>query len=149
MTGRNKYEGRTIDAITPILLVSALTGGLAGTVTTLFAQWVHRHWIRPILKIIFARHVDGCPAVEQLYLRLKIQNEGRTFAKNASIGLSAAAVVAADPMQDPKGDLPGAGTEDQSKPDDEPAKCPIKKTIDGKTYCFQNDPALTKPQGGD
>ena len=36
-----------------------------------------------------------------------------------------------------------------SKPDDEPAKCPIKKTIDGKTYCFQNDPALTKPQRGD
>jgi hypothetical protein len=30
----------------------------------------------------------------------------------------------------------------------EPAECPIKKTIDGKTYCFQNDPALTKPQGG-
>lgn len=28
------------------------------------------------------------------------------------------------------------------------AECPIKKTIDGKTYCFQNDPALTKPQGG-
>jgi hypothetical protein len=26
----------------------------------------------------------------------------------------------------------------------EPAECPIKKTIDGKTYCFQNDPALTK-----
>ena len=30
----------------------------------------------------------------------------------------------------------------------EPAECPIKKTIDGKTYCFQNDPALTKRQGG-
>lgn len=30
----------------------------------------------------------------------------------------------------------------------ESAECPIKKTIDGKTYCFQNDPALTKPQGG-
>jgi len=30
----------------------------------------------------------------------------------------------------------------------EPAECPIKKTIDGKTFCFQNDPALTKPQGG-
>jgi hypothetical protein len=25
---------------------------------------------------------------------------------------------------------------------------PQRKTIDGKTYCFQNDPALTKPQGG-
>jgi hypothetical protein len=30
----------------------------------------------------------------------------------------------------------------------EPAECPIKKTIDGKIFCFQNDPALTKPQGG-
>jgi hypothetical protein len=28
------------------------------------------------------------------------------------------------------------------------AECPIKKTIDGKLYCFQNDPALTKRQGG-
>ena len=27
------------------------------------------------------------------------------------------------------------------------AECPIKKTVDGKTFCFQNDPALTKPQG--
>ena len=62
------------------------------------------------------------------------------------LGLSATTGVVADPMQDPNGDLPHA--EDQSKSDDEPAKCPIKKTIDGKTYCFQNDPALTKPQGG-
>jgi hypothetical protein len=30
----------------------------------------------------------------------------------------------------------------------ENAECPIKKTINGKTFCFQNDPALTKPQGG-
>jgi hypothetical protein len=29
------------------------------------------------------------------------------------------------------------------------AECPIKKVIDGKLYCFQNDPALTKRQGGD
>ena len=31
----------------------------------------------------------------------------------------------------------------------EPAECPIKKIIDGKLYCFQNDPALTRPQGGE
>lgn len=30
----------------------------------------------------------------------------------------------------------------------ENAECPIKKMIGGKIYCFQNDPALTKPQGG-
>jgi hypothetical protein len=59
------------------------------------------------------------------------------------LSLGASAVVAA-----PKGDPSGVRGEDQGKPDDEPAKCPIKETIDGKTYCFQNDPALTKPQGG-
>jgi hypothetical protein len=45
------------------------------------------------------------------------------------------------------GGAPKAGTDDQGKPT-EPAECPIKKTIDGKIYCFQNDPALSKPQGG-
>ena len=30
----------------------------------------------------------------------------------------------------------------------ENAECPIKKEVNGKTICFQNDPALTKPQGG-
>jgi hypothetical protein len=30
----------------------------------------------------------------------------------------------------------------------ESAECPIKKTVGGKTFCFQNVPALTKPQGG-
>jgi hypothetical protein len=42
----------------------------------------------------------------------------------------------------------GAGDGDQGKHTGN-AECPIKKTINGKTYCFQNDPALTKPQGGD
>jgi len=58
------------------------------------------------------------------------------------LGLSATSVVAAD---HPNGDLPNAGAADRTKPDDEPAKCPIKKAIDGKACCFQNDPALTKP----
>jgi len=30
----------------------------------------------------------------------------------------------------------------------ESTECPITKTVGGKTFCFQNDPALTKPQGG-
>jgi len=62
------------------------------------------------------------------------------------LGLSATSVVAADHLN---GDLPNTGAEDRTKPDDEPAKCPIKKAIDGKTYCFQYDPAVTKPQGED
>ena len=56
------------------------------------------------------------------------------------------ATAAAEPAA-PSG-APGGATQSQNKPD-EPAKCPIKKTIDGKLYCFQNDPALTKPQGGE
>ncbi|MGH6748348.1 MAG: hypothetical protein ACRECI_03395, partial [Methyloceanibacter sp.] len=39
------------------------------------------------------------------------------------------------------------GVSDKDK-QTEPAECPIKKTINGVTYCFQNDPALTKRQGG-
>jgi hypothetical protein len=49
-------------------------------------------------------------------------------------------VVAADSTH-PANDAPAAA-------DDKGKQCPIKKTIDGKTYCFQNDPALTKRQGG-
>ena len=41
----------------------------------------------------------------------------------------------------------GPAADDKGK-QAEPAECPIKKTIDGKIYCFQNDPALTKRQGG-
>jgi len=54
-------------------------------------------------------------------------------------------VVAADSTH-PANDTPAAA-DDKGK-QTEPAECPIKKTIDGKTYCFQNDPALTKRQGG-
>jgi hypothetical protein len=83
--------------IGPTILVSALTGGLAA----LGAQWLQRHWVRPILVIVFNRNEIGCrvhtpavqvgegtgvgPVAEQLYLRLKIKNEGRTFARNASV----------------------------------------------------------------
>jgi hypothetical protein len=56
----------------------------------------------------------------------------------------ASPVVAAD-LRHPASDAPAA--DDKGK-QAEPAECPIKKTIDGKTYCFQNDPALTKRQGG-
>ena len=57
-------------------------------------------------------------------------------------------VIAAD-SRHPASDAPHvpSGADDKST-QEEPAECPIKKTIDGKTYCFQNDPALTKRQGG-
>jgi hypothetical protein len=60
--------------------------------------------------------------------------------------LSAGPVVTADSTH-PAKDASPAATDDNGK-QAEPAECPIKKTIDGKTYCFQNDPALTKRQGG-
>jgi hypothetical protein len=53
----------------------------------------------------------------------------------------ASPVVAAD-SRHPASDAPAAA--DDKGRQAEPAECPIKKTIDGKTYCFQNDPALTK-----
>ena len=68
------------------------------------------------------------------------------FASTVTLLLGTALVDAAEPAQS-SGDLPGPAAEDKGK-QAEPAECPIKKTIDGKTYCFQNDPALTKPQGG-
>ena len=68
------------------------------------------------------------------------------LASTVLLFLGTATVAAADSTQ-PPGDLPRTVAEDKGK-QKEPAECPIKKTIDGKTYCFQNDPALTKPQGG-
>ena len=62
--------------------------------------------------------------------------------------LGTAAVAAAEAGQS-AGDHPqtGGSDSDQGKHTGT-AECPIKKTINGKTYCFQNDPALTKRQGG-
>ena len=69
------------------------------------------------------------------------------LAGTALLILGVTAGVAAESTES-QGPIPdGAAVSDKGKPA-EPAECPIKKTIDGKTYCFQNDPALTKPQGG-
>ena len=56
------------------------------------------------------------------------------------------AVLAGESVQQPEGQSQsGANDTDKFRGN---AECPIKKTIDGKLYCFQNDPALTKRQGG-
>jgi hypothetical protein len=68
------------------------------------------------------------------------------LASTVLLFLGAATVIAADSTP-PQGDLPRTAADEKGK-QRELAECPIKKTIDGKTYCFQNDPALTKPQGG-
>ncbi len=62
------------------------------------------------------------------------------------VGFSAAA--AAEQATGPSGFSTTSGSAASEGKTGESAECPIKKTIDGKTICFQNDPALTKPQGG-
>jgi hypothetical protein len=64
------------------------------------------------------------------------------------LGFGATARAGAESMTGPSG-FPAATESANSKgKTGETAECPIKKTIGGKTYCFQNGPALTKPQGG-
>jgi hypothetical protein len=56
------------------------------------------------------------------------------------------AVLAEEPIsQSEDHSQTGASDTDKHRGNQE---CPIKKTINGMTYCFQNDPALTKRQGG-
>jgi hypothetical protein len=65
------------------------------------------------------------------------------------LGLSATAPAAAEePETGPSGFSAATESANSKGKTGESAECPIKKTVDGKTLCFQNDPALTKPQGG-
>ena len=64
------------------------------------------------------------------------------------VSLFLAGPVVAGDSRHPASDAPEAPAAADDKGTQEAAECPIKKTIDGKTYCFQNDPALTKRQGG-
>jgi hypothetical protein len=57
-------------------------------------------------------------------------------------------LLAAEQASSPSGFSNVTGSAGSEGKTGESAECPIKKTIDGKTICFQNDPALTKPQGG-
>jgi hypothetical protein len=65
------------------------------------------------------------------------------------LGFSATVLVAAEePATGPSGFSAATESANSEGKTGDSADCPIKKTIDGKTFCFQNDPALTKPQGG-
>ena len=57
-------------------------------------------------------------------------------------------LLAEDKAAGPSGFSTTSGSAASEGKTGESAECPIKKTIDGKTICFQNDPSLTKPQGG-
>jgi hypothetical protein len=89
-------------------ILSVLTGGLAGAILTLTGQFFIRLWGRPRLAIRFAKDEPGCavntPAwlldesgkplrnqngdirtAQTRYLRLHLNNRGRTFAQNTSV----------------------------------------------------------------
>ena len=89
--------------------IAALTGGLAGAILTLFGNWFLTWRNRPILQIdfnekeppgcsvttpAFLRENQGEPLRDELgnprkfqqhYLRPKVKNIGKTFAKNVSV----------------------------------------------------------------
>jgi hypothetical protein len=64
-------------------------------------------------------------------------------------GLAATTFVAAEePAKGPTGFSAATESANSAGKTGEAADCPIKKTVGGKTFCFQNDPALATPQGG-
>jgi hypothetical protein len=65
------------------------------------------------------------------------------------LGFGATELVAAEqPATGPSGFSAATESANSKGKTGDSADCPIKKTVDGKTFCFQNDPALAKPQGG-
>ena len=74
-------------------LLTALTGGLAGSIITLFGRGFVDWWNRPILAIVFNNGEPGCRVrtrsvggkTDYSYLRLKIENRGNTYAKGTAV----------------------------------------------------------------
>jgi hypothetical protein len=57
------------------------------------------------------------------------------------LGFGAPALVAAEqPATGPSGFSAATESANSKGKTGESAECPIKKTVDGKTFCFQNDP---------
>jgi hypothetical protein len=74
--------------------LTAMTGGLAGSLLTLFTQGVWSWWKRSRLEVLFDENVEGClintntlGGVEdvQRYLRMKVRNAGRSTARDVSM----------------------------------------------------------------
>ena len=65
-----------------------------------------------------------------------------------TLGFAALSQVAAESATGPTGFSDVSSSAASKGETGEAAECPIKKTVNGKTFCFQNDPALAKPQGG-
>jgi hypothetical protein len=82
---------------------AVLFSGVFGAFFTLAAQGIIAWWRRPVLRLLFGETEKGCRVVtppwqtqdqatgravdiaEQVYLRLKVENQGRTFAKNVNV----------------------------------------------------------------
>jgi len=65
------------------------------------------------------------------------------------LGFGATALVAAEQSATgPSGFSAATESANSKGKTGDSADCPIRKTVGGKTFCFQNDPGLTKPQGG-
>jgi hypothetical protein len=77
-------------------LATVLISALAGALATLLSQTLREWWKRPILTILFDESVEGCRietnSMESKqpfawYVRLKIQNRGRSTAKDVSVSV--------------------------------------------------------------
>ena len=95
------HDSLHADSVT--VLLSALTGGLAGSIFALLSQ-SFLSWIRkPVLQVSFSATSPGCDVstttnidnLHQHYLRLKIENVGRTFARNVSASMTALVHISA------------------------------------------------------
>jgi hypothetical protein len=78
------------------LWATMLTGGLSGAATTVLFQLLRERWKRPILAILFDEGIDGCRIETDAlgstqpiawFLRLKIQNQGSSIAKDVSLSV--------------------------------------------------------------
>jgi hypothetical protein len=90
------------------LLVSALSGGLAGSALTLISQSIKQARNRPVINLLFDHSEPGClvdtstrstDQVVQRYLRIKVRNSGRSTAQEVSLSVTRI-----------KFDAPGMGT---------------------------------------
>lgn len=81
------------------LLVTALSGGLAGALLTQVVGWFGRYWMRPILEVGLNSTIPGCvattPALRdrdgertvglQQSFRVQVRNAGRTTAQSVNV----------------------------------------------------------------
>lgn len=72
------------------LIVTALTGGLAGSVITQLLNITKEWCLKPKLQCVLSKRENGCIATTAngKYIRLKVKNTGRTIAKDVQVMIS-------------------------------------------------------------